>query len=298
MNPTTIQILFTLEDTLLFSIVTIGVFVSFRVLKFPDLTAEGSVGLSAVVGGLVALRFGSPVLGLLACVATGSLAGAVTALLANLARLPTILASILTMTMCISVGLLIAGQPSLRLPDIWVFERFTPFISSHIALGLVGGVLILSLITAGLLVLYHTGIGFLLRTRGENPQLARELNRSLLVWDLIGLGLVNGIVGLAAALLSQRAGYASIKMGNGMAISALAAMLLGEALFFNRTLPQALVGCVLGTLILRLVRLLALNMGMPDGSLDLVTSSLVIVFYYVAKGRSLNARAPLENIRL
>lgn len=298
MNPTTIQILYTLEDTLLFSIVTIGVFVSFRLLKFPDLTAEGGVGLSAVVGGLVALRSGSPVLGLLACVATGSLAGVVTAVLANFTRLPTILASILTMTICMSVGLLIAGQPSLRLPDIWVFDQFTQFITSHVVLGLVSGVLILAFIVAGLLVLYRTGMGFLLRTRGENPQLARELNRSLLVWDLIGLGLANGIVGLAAALISQRAGYASIKMGNGMAISALAAILLGEALFFNRTLLQALVGCVLGTLILRLVRLLALNLGMPDGSLDLVTSSLVIVFYYVAKGRTLDTRGPLENIRL
>jgi putative ABC transport system permease protein len=124
------------------------------------------------------------------------------------------------------------------------------------------------------------------------------MNHSLLAWDIVGLCLANGIVGFAAILFAQRSGYASINMGRGVAIAALAAIMLGESLFYNHTIKQGLIGCLLGTLILRLVRLLALNLGMPDGTLDLVTSSMVVVFYFLAKGRSEKGSGVLENIRV
>ena len=298
MNPTTVQLLYTLETTLVFSIVTIGVYLSFRVLRFPDLTAEGSFGLAAMVGGAVLISTGSPLLGLLASIATGALAGVVTAVLANVVRLPTLLASILTMIMCFSVGLLVVGQPSQTLPDQWILTSLFRWIESPIARGIVGAGAVVALLIAGIILFLRTGAGFILRARGENPDLTRELRHSLVAWDIIGLAMANGIVGLSAALFAQRSGYASINMGRGGAIYALAAIMLGETIFPNRTMLSAMLACVGGTLILQLVRLLALNLGMPDGSLDLVTSVLVIVFVYLAKARGHLGENVLEKIRM
>lgn len=298
MSPTTVQLLYTLETTLVLSIVTIGVYVVFRVARFPDLTGEGSFGLSAMVGGSVLIATGSPVLGLLASVATGAVAGIVTAVLANVVRLPTLLASILTMIMCFSVGLLVVGQPSQTLPDQWVLASALSWVASPIARGIIGAAGVLTALIALIVVFLRTGAGFVLRARGENPDLTRELRHSLVVWDIVGLALANGIVGLSAALFSQRSGYASINMGRGVAIYALAAIMLGETVFPSRTMLPSLLSCIAGTLMLQLVRLLALNLGMPDGSLDLVTSVLVIVFVYLAKVRGHLGDNVLEKIRM
>ena len=298
MNPVTIQLFYTLEEALLFSLVTIGVFVSFRLLKFPDLTSEGGFGFAAIMGGMVTVSTGSPVLGVCAGAAGGALWGLVTALLANIAKLPTILASILSMTMAISCGLLVAAQPNITLPDVWLVRQLFPFIESPVILGVVGGFVFLFIIIAALHLFCQTGMGFILRTRGENPRLCQELGYSLTTWDVIGLCLANATVGIAAALFAQRSGYASINMGRGIAIAALAAIMLGESIFVHQTIKHALIGCFLGTLILRMVRMLALNLGMPEGSLDLVTSLMVVVFYYLAKGRSDKGAGVLENIRM
>jgi len=298
MSPTTVQLLYTLETTLVLSIVTIGVYLSFRVLRFPDLTSEGSFGLAAMVGGSVLIGTGSPMLGLLACIATGAAAGVVTAILANVVRLPTLLASILTMIMCFSVGLLVVGQPSLTLPDQWVLASALSWIESPVAKGIIGAAVVLIALVWALIAFLRTGAGFILRARGENPDLTRELKHSLVVWDIVGLALANGIVGLGAALFSQRSGYGSINMGRGVAIYALAAIMLGETIFPSRTVLLSLLSCVAGTLVLQLVRLLALNLGMPDGSLDLVTSVMVIVFVYLGKARGHLGHNVLEKIRM
>lgn len=298
MSPPTVQLLYTLETTLILAMVTIGVFVSFRIVRFPDLSPEGGFGLSAVAGGMIMIATGSPLLGLLASVATGMCVGVVTALLANVVRLPTLLASILTMIMCFSTGLLVAGQPSQTLPDLWILESALFWIDTPLITGIVGGVIMLVATTGGLLLFLRTGAGFVLRARGENPNLARELGHSLVAWDVIALALANGVVGLAAGLFAQRAGYASINMGRGMAISALAAIMLAEAVFPSRTLMQAFLACFAGTLLMQLVRLLALNLGMPDGGLDLVTSTLIIVFCFLAKARGAAATNVLERIRM
>jgi putative ABC transport system permease protein len=298
MNPVITQLLYTLETALLFSVVTIGVFVAFRVLRFPDLTSEGGFGFSAIIAGIVLIKTGSSWLGLISGLVAGVFTGTVTAFLANKVRLPTILASILTMTMCFSGGLLIAGKPSETLPEGWVLNDILAFLGSPIVVGIVGLAVVFTLVILGLHVFFQTGSGYILRVRGENPSLCGELGHSLLIWDLVGLGLSNGLVGLTAALLSQRAGYASINMGRGVAISAIAAIMLSEALFPTRRLRWSLLACFGGTLILQLVRLMALNFGIPDGGLDLVTSLMVIGFCWFASRREVGRPSLLDQIRM
>ena len=298
MNPVTIQLLYTIETALLFSVVTVGVFIAFRVLRFPDLTSEGGFGFCAIASGLVLVKTGSAWLGLLCGVLAGVFSGAVTAVLANKVRLPTILASILTMTMCFSGGLLLAGKPNETLPDGWVLQNALFFLDSPLSVGIVGLAIVFSLLVPALHGFFQIGSGYILRVRGENPSLCRELGHSLLTWDVVGLGLSNGLVGLAATLLSQRSGYASVNMGRGVAISAIAAIMLSEALFPTRRLYWSLFACFVGTLVLQLVRLLALNLGIPDGGLDLVTSLMVIGFCWFASRRKQGRPSLLEQIRM
>ena len=298
MNTAIIQLLYTLETTLLFSMVTIGIYVAFRILRFPDLTAEGGFGLAAIVCGMVMLKTQSPWLGLAAAIIIGACTGIITALLTNIVRLPTILASILTMTMCFSVGLLIADKPSVTLPDSWVLSQFLSNLEHPLAIGIVGMGCGLGLVILVMLVLMRTGVGYILHARGENPNLTKELGSSLLVWDIVGLAIANGIVGLAAAMLSQRSGYASINMGRGIAISALASIMLGEAIFPSRRLSLAFIACIGGTFLMQLVRLVALNFGMPDGGLDLVTSLMVISFCWLTQRQSHQQHNILAKIRM
>jgi len=298
MSPIISQLLYTIETALLFSFVTVGAYLSFRILRFPDLTSEGGFGLSSIVGGMVLLKTGSGWLSLLSGVGVGFFTGLITAFLANKVRLPTILASILTMTMSLSAGLLIAGKPSLTLTDEWVLRSLLPFINSSLAIGIIGlGVGFIVMVPI-IVMFFKTGIGYILRMRGENPSLCIELKHSLLLWDIIGLGLANGLVGLSAVLLSQRSGYASINMGRGVAISAIAAIMLSEALFATRKLHLSIIGCFVGTLILQLVRLIALNCGIPDGGLDLVTSLMVIFFCWIAASQKNSRPSLLEQIRM
>lgn len=298
MNSVAVQLFYTIETSLIFSLVTVGLYLSFRVLRFPDLTAEGGFGLAALLGGMAAVKFSSPWLGLLVGAVVGMLAGAVTAFLANTVRLPTILASILTMTMCFSVGILIAGQPHQPLAELWTFAPLSQLFNSTLQAGVVGGGLFLLLTSFVLIVILRSGGGLLLRVRGENPGLCKELGHSLLTWDVLGLALANGVVGIGAVLLSQSAGYANINQGRGVAISALAAIMLAEAVFPNRRIEWAFAACVLATFVIQLVRLVALNLGLPDGTLDLVTSLLVICFVWVSNLRSKTGRSLLEQIRM
>lgn len=298
MNPFTTQLLYTLEMALLFSIVTIGIYLSFRLLRFPDLTSEGGFGISALVGGLVSIKTASPWLGMAAGVLTGALTGAVTAILANSVRLPTILASILTMTMSLSGGLLLVGKPNAALPSSWVLQDMLGLLGSPLAVGIIGLGVVLACLIAGLYVFLMTGAGNIMRVRGENPSLCQELGHSLLIWDVAGLSLANGMVGLAAVLLSQRSGYASISMGRGVAISAIAAIMLSEILFPTKRVVIAIAACFGGTLILQLVRLAALNMGIPDGGLDLVTSLMLIAVCLFADWKKNGRPLLLEQIRM
>jgi putative ABC transport system permease protein len=298
MNSFGLQLFYTLETSLIFSLVTVGLYLSFRILRFPDLTAEGGFGLAALLGGVVGSQTHSPFLGLCVGTLTGAASGGVTAFLANVVKLPTILASILTLTMCFSFGLLVVGVPSQPLSDFWVFSFLEGWLGSPLQAGIIGATVLLVILVGGLLLVMRTGSGFLLRVRGENPNLMRELGHSLLGWDIVGLVIANGIVGMGAVLLSQRAGYANISMGRGVAISALAAIMLAEALLPTRRLGTAFLSCIVGTFILQIVRLVALNLGIPDGGLDLVTSLLVIGLVWLARYRKTSGGNVLEQIRM
>jgi putative ABC transport system permease protein len=268
-----------LEIGLVYGLVALGVFLSFRVLSFPDLTVDGSfplgaaVAASAIVGGL------DPWLATLLAILAGALAGLVTAVLNVRFHILHLLASILTMIALFSINLRIMGRPNIALlgePTV-----LTPFEG----LGLPG--LLLRPLAVGLIVLLCMGLlawfllsdyGLAMRATGANPRMARAQGIATGTAICLGMALSNGLTALAGALFAQTNGFADITIGTGTIVVGLAAVIVGETILPARRIWLVVLACVLGSILYRLAVALALNadlLGLEASDLNLVTAVLV-----------------------
>jgi putative ABC transport system permease protein len=259
--------------------VALGVFLSFRVLNFPDLTVDGSFPLgaavvaSAIVGGI------DPWLATLLAILAGALAGLVTALLNVRFRILHLLASILTMIALFSINLRIMGRPNIALlgePTV-----LTPFAG----LGVRGMLLTPAVVGIALLIVMAlltrflaSDYGLALRATGANPRMARAQGIATGRAICIGMALSNALVALAGALFAQTNGFADITIGTGTIVVGLAAVIIGETLLPARRIGVVVVAAVLGSILYRLAIALALNahvLGLQASDLNLVTAVLV-----------------------
>jgi putative ABC transport system permease protein len=274
-----IQFFGAVELGLIYSLVALGVYLSFRTLQFPDLTVDGSFPLGAAVCATLITKGVAPELATFCALLAGALAGWITAWLATHVKVLNLLAGILTMTALYSINLRIMGRPNIALmgsPTIastWA-QVFESIDSSHC--------LFLSLVivlVVGLVYFFlTTRLGLALRATGSNPRMGRAqgINDASMIW--LGLSISNGLVALAGALFAQLHGFADATMGVGTIIAGLAAVIIGEALLSTRTVMQALVACVLGAILYRVVIALALNgadIGLQASDLNLITAVLV-----------------------
>lgn len=268
-----------LETGFIFALVALGIFISFRILDFPDLTVDGSfplgaaVAASAIVGGI------NPWLAtLMACLA-GSIAGVITALLNVKLNILHLLASILTMIALYSINLRIMDGPNKAL--LGVETLLTPLdnlsVPYYIAYPIAFG--ILAFIVLGLLVAFlKTEIGLAMRATGSNPRMAKAngVNTSLMI--VLGMALSNALVALAGALFAQSQGSADVTMGVGVIVIGLASVIGGEALIPTRTILLWALACLIGSILYRLVIAFALNgdvLGLKAQDLNLITAVLV-----------------------
>jgi putative tryptophan/tyrosine transport system permease protein len=274
-----IALLGALEIGLVYALVALGVFLSFRVLSFPDLTVDGSfplgaaVAASAIVGGI------DPYLATGCAIVAGALAGLVTAVLNVRFKILHLLASILTMIALFSINLRIMGRPNIALltePTV-----LTPFEG----LGLAGPALkplfvgTIVLAVAALLARFlATDYGLGMRATGANPRMARaqgiETGRTI----CIGMALSNAMVALAGALFAQTNGFADVTIGTGTIVVGLAAVIVGGTILPARRIGIAILACVLGSILYRLAIAAALNadvLGLEASDLNLVTAVLV-----------------------
>ncbi len=268
-----------LELGLVYGLVALGVFLSFRVLNFPDLTVDGSFPLgaavvaSAIVGGI------DPWLATLLAILAGALAGLVTALLNVRFRILHLLASILTMIALFSINLRIMGRPNIALlgePTV-----LTPFEG----LGVRGMLLTPAVVGVALLIVMAlltrflaSDYGLALRATGANPRMARAQGIATGRAICIGMALSNALVALAGALFAQTNGFADITIGTGTIVVGLAAVIIGETLLPVRRIGVVVVAAVLGSILYRLAIALALNahvLGLQASDLNLVTAVLV-----------------------
>jgi putative ABC transport system permease protein len=278
-----------LEQGLLYGFMVLGVFMTFRVLDFPDLTVDGSLPLGAAVTASVIVGGHSPWLATLAGTAAGVAAGLVTGGLHILLKSghsdstnygPKLLAGILVMTGLYTVNLRVmhgSNIPLLRQDS--VFDQISGWL--HVRMS--GWWLILVLVVVMIVIKYildwflHTEVGLTLNATGDNEQMVRSLGVNTDVVRVLGLGLANGMVALSGALIAQYQGFADVGMGIGTIVAGLAGVIIGEVLFGMRSLSWVLWSVVGGSIVYRLLISISLRLGIAPTDLKLFTAILVVV---------------------
>ncbi len=268
-----IQFLGALELGLLYGVITIAVYLTFRVINFPDLTVDGSFPLGAAVASALIVKGVDPVFATLAAILAGCIAGFVTGYLHVRWKILGLLAGILTMTALYSINLRIMGKPNIAL-----LMEPTLFQGSNTVLPALATIAIVLIVL--LTIFLGSQFGLALRSTGINPRVCPAYGINVGVMTIIGLCLSNGLVAFAGALFAQVHGFADISMGTGTLIVGLAAVIVGETLFHSYRIWLILISCVLGSILYYLVIALALNTnfaGLQSSDLKLVTSVLVVV---------------------
>lgn len=296
---------------LCFAFVSLGVYVSFRVLNYPDLTIDGSFPLGAAISARMLLEGFDPFLTLLVSVTGGFVAGATTGIIATRLRIHSLLASILTTTALYSVNLRIMGRSNIPLLNEETI--FRPFADGfrHF-LRTVGGEELaassknlLAILMVGLLVLLlkwafdwfmHTEVGLALRATGDNPQMIRALGVNTNWMFILGLALSNALVALSGMLFAHFQGFADVNMGLGLIIAGLAAVILGETLLRPTSVRSMSLAVIAGMITYRIVIAAALSVAIPlpggdalrIGAQDvkLATATLVLVALWFTATRN------------
>jgi putative tryptophan/tyrosine transport system permease protein len=274
-----IAFLGTLETGLIFGLVALGVYISFRVLQFPDLTVDGSFPLGAAVSAVLIVNGVHPFPAtIVACIA-GAGAGLITAWLNVRLKILHLLASILTMIALYSINLRIMGRPNIAL--LGEQTLFTPLeslgISTYVTIP--AALLVLIVIAKfGMDWFLNSEVGLAMRATGANARMARAQGINTGFYILMGMAVSNSLVALAGALFAQSQGSADVTMGVGVIVVGLAAVIGGEAVILPRTVFLATLACVAGSLLYRFAVALALNadfIGLKAQDLNLITAVLV-----------------------
>lgn len=281
-------------EGLIFSIMVLGIVISYRILDFADLTCDGSLATGAAVATMCIIN-GVPILfSLLLAFLVGILCGFCTSLIHTKLRIPGLLAGILTMTMLYSVNLRILGNkanvPLLRVETLYrMFPKWFSFASSAIA-ALIGTLLIIMIIKALFDFFFRCDLGVSIGALGGNEQvvISQGMNPSTL--KLIGIGLSNGLIALSGALLAQYQGFADVNLGQGMVVQGLAAILLGEFIFSTNRIElitlRAIIGAIVYKGLMFFGRKYGYFIGITPNDFKLLTGILVILSLTIAKTRS------------
>jgi putative ABC transport system permease protein len=267
------------ELGLVFSLVALGVFLSFRVLDFPDLTVDGSFPLGAAVAATLIVAEWNPWAATGLAMVAGALAGIVTATLNVRFKILHLLASILTMIALFSVNLRVMGKPNVAI--ITQDTVLTPFYGLGLSDAVLRPVfvLVVVLVVVALLARFLTSeFGLAMRATGVNARMARAQGVSTDLHIYAGMALSNALVALAGALFAQTNGFADVTSGIGTIVIGLAAVIVGETVVRSRVIQWMLAGCVVGSILYRIAIQLALNtdfIGLQASDLNLVTALLV-----------------------
>ena len=273
-----------LELGFVYGLMALGVYLTFRVLQFPDLTVDGSLPLGAAVS-TVAIGAGiNPYLSLLLALGAGFLAGMVTGILNTKFRILHLLASILTMIALYSINIrIMGGRPNLTLlgKDTVLDPIVGLGIAPQWASPLLFGLFALAAVIA-LTWFLHTEIGQAVLATGANPRMITSLGVNTHTVVIFGVGLSNAMVALSGALVAQNQGAADVNMGVGTIVAGLASVIVGETVFGARGVARAVVAAVLGSVAYRLAIALALGLKLGSFSftpsdLNLITAVLVVL---------------------
>ncbi|MEE0181175.1 MAG: hypothetical protein UEP31_05075 [Anaerovoracaceae bacterium] len=282
-----IILLESLELGLIYSILALGVFLSFRTLNTPDLTVDGSIVTGAAISAVICTAAAdmSPhmqalmcILALAASFVLGMGAGAITALLNTKLKIQPLLAGILVMLGIYSINLRIQGKANVNLNNVpTIYRKADELFGGFEWSSIIIGVIIAAVIIALMYGFLNTRKGFALRATGDNEEMVRAYGISSDNMKLLGLAVSNGLVGLAGGMLAQYQGYSDVGMGVGMVVIGLASVIIGEVIFGTRSLIRRLIAVALGAVLYRMVIAIALYIGMPPTDLKLVSAIIVTI---------------------
>jgi len=279
------MIISTINQGLLWAILGLGIFMTFRILNFPDMTTEGSFPLGGAVAVTLITHGVSPLIATIIAFISGCLCGLVTGLLYTKGKIPTLLAGILVMTACNSVMLMVMGRANLGLLGQ---ARLQSFAISAIALAIV------------ILLLFYflnTNLGQSFIATGDNPDMAGSFGINTDNMELLGLIASNGIIALSGALISQNDGYADVSKGIGVIVIGLASIIIGEVFFENVSMLERLIAIVIGSIFYQFLIMAIIKLSFNTNYLKLFSAIVLAVCLMVPtlknkifKGAKVNAR--------
>ena len=278
----------------IFSLIALGVFISFRIFAFPDITADGSSTLGAALAAMLLVHNVNSILATIAGFTGGLLAGALTGTLATKFKINGLLAGILVMTGLYSVNLHIMGRSNISVLGLTTLSTYADragmalvHTSTLHVMGWEIAALEASLLFAAFLftafvggviyVFFQTNLGTAMRATGDNPEMIRALGVNDKNMIILGLAISNGLIALGGALIVQYQGFADVQMGIGMVVWGLASVIIGEALVGTRQLGLNITGAVMGSVLFRLLVAIALRLGLNPNDLKLVTAAFVFL---------------------
>ncbi len=282
-------------EGLIYSIMALGVFFTFRILDFPDLTVDGSFPMGAVIMAACLHQGINPLAGLVTAFAGGVMAGMVTAEIHNRLKVPHLLAGILTMTMLYSINIRIlsnrANLPLLRVDTLLTrVHGWTEGIIAPEWASLIFFILVVTLIKKGLDLFFITDMGLVFGALGNNEQMVRTQGINPGVLKLIGVGLSNGLVALSGAFAAQYQGFADVNLGQGIVVSGLASVMLGEFLLRSNRISTLTLRVVLGSILFKAIMYLGRYYGyyinMTPNDLKLIAGILIIISLAAANIRN------------
>ena len=266
----------TIEQSLIFAIMVLGVYISFRILNFPDMTVDGTFPLGAAISAKLLTLGINPYLTLLVALVAGAVVGAVTGLIHVKLKVKDLLAGILVMTALYSVNLRVMGKSNIPL-----FEEDNIFNTEY---SVMITIVVLILISKFLLdYLLKTKFGFALKALGDNENLIVSLGLNEEKYKIYGLMIANAFVAFSGAVLAQYQGFADVGMGTGIIVIGLASIIIGDTLFGKRRRLAGTTIVIIGSILYRGVIAVTLSMGMDASDLKLITSVIVIIILWIQK---------------
>ena len=273
---------------LLWAIMTIGVYITYRILDIADLSVEGTLPLGAAVACAMITRGANPYLASLCALLAGCAAGLCTGILHTKLKIPALLSGILTMIALYSINLRVMGAPNVSILRMnTVFRPLTKLgMTGSVAIIIVGGLCALVLITI-LYWFFGTELGSAVRATGNNPRMVRAQGINTDNMKMLGLVLSNGLAALSGAFIAQSQNFGDVQMGAGSIVIGLASLIIGEVLFGGRSFYRRLLAVILGAVVYRLIIALVLELGMNPNDLKLFTAITVALALWLPQGKQL-----------
>ncbi len=267
------EIMMSLEIGLIYGIVAIGIYVTFRIIDFPDLTCDGSFALGAAASSMIVKAGYNPFFALFVAIVAGGTAGFVTGVLNTKLKVTNLLSGILTAFMLYSINLKVMNGT----PNISLIGYDTIFSNANLIIVMLLLICVATTIVFGYLLSTDFGLAF--RVIGQNKRLALNGGVSVSFMTMIGLMLSNSLISLGGALFGQHQGFADVGSGMGTIIIALASVMIGEQILHNRSIWLGIIGCLLGSILYRIFISFALHsevLGLETQDLNLITGLMVI----------------------